>query len=461
MNPDKSTMETITVPELVKKVNQFAGALFGNLLENNSGENLVFSPYSVFTLLMLAADASAGKTQTEITHAVLNRLRFDPSLAALRDIQDQLMKETAFSSANAVIVRADKKDTVNPDYPDHLREIFNGELFAGENSVQTVNEWACRNSNGMIRNLADDSMKESLVCLLNACTFLAGWGKKYKDISVQYSDFHNGDGSVSRIAMLNSYERTYIENKFFIGFAKPYAGDAFSYIVLLPKNGMQFTKEALESIDYSCCLCGQTNTIAKVIMPEFQVSSDYDLIDICKKLGIRTIFTPQADFSPMTSDWLMAEAVRHKAHIKVDRAGTEAAAVAAMHMCVGGIPARFPEEKEVIVDRPFIYAIVHHDTGLPVFAGMVNCLESVKLRKEQEKPMTKETAIKLARECAENNGPILGIKEYDDIFVITFVKGWDTIIVNKSTGKAVWEQDLPEEEAIRIARRPFTPHYKP
>ena len=69
--------------------------------------------------------------------------------------------------------------------------------------------------------------------------------------------------------------------------------------------------------------------------------------------------------------------------------------------------------------------------------------------------MTKERAIELAREYSGNNGPVLDVKEYEDIFVVTFRSGWDTYIVNKETEEVIDEQDLPEEEAISIAKRPY------
>lgn len=69
--------------------------------------------------------------------------------------------------------------------------------------------------------------------------------------------------------------------------------------------------------------------------------------------------------------------------------------------------------------------------------------------------MTKEKAIELAKGYSGYSGGILGVKEYDDIFVITFRCGWETYIVNKDTGEVLNEQELPEEEAIAIARRPY------
>ena len=65
------------------------------------------------------------------------------------------------------------------------------------------------------------------------------------------------------------------------------------------------------------------------------------------------------------------DAIIHKAHIEVDRKGTKVAAVS-MGVVVCGCAPSLEEYKSVRLDRPFIYAIVHNLTGLPVFAGIVN-----------------------------------------------------------------------------------------
>lgn len=75
----------------------------------------------------------------------------------------------------------------------------------------------------------------------------------------------------------------------------------------------------------------------------------------------------------MSSEWLKADAVIHKARIEVDRQGTKASAVSAM-VVVAGCAPDYDRIKYVALNRPFLYAIVHEKTGLPVFAGILNRL---------------------------------------------------------------------------------------
>ena len=211
---------------------------------------------------------------------------------------------------------------------------------------------------------------------------------------MENEDFHNFDGTISRVKMLRSSESTYFENGDYIGFAKPYKGGRFSYVALLPKEENGFTKESLRALNFSECLAGTENVIARVLMPEFHCSTDYNLTGFLKQRGIRTVFTPLADFSPLSSAWLKAEAVMHKAYIEVDRQGTKAAAVTSMMGFAGAAPFEFPEIREVRIDRPFLYFIVHQKTGVPVFAGRIQHLDPLS---DNEDRLTDQEKERLCR----------------------------------------------------------------
>ena len=105
-------------------------------------------------------------------------------------------------------------------------------------------------------------------------------------------------------------------------------------------------------------------------MPEFTYDFGEDLTGICRDIGIATLFTPEAEFSPMSSERLKVDSIIHKAHIEVDRMGTKAAAVTMAFAVAGCAPDM--NYKEVCLDRPFVYAIMNTETGLPVFTGIFN-----------------------------------------------------------------------------------------
>jgi serpin B len=79
-----------------------------------------------------------------------------------------------------------------------------------------------------------------------------------------------------------------------------------------------------------------------------------------------------ADLSGITgAEPLHVGAVAHKAYIDVDERGTEAAAATAV-MIMASAALRMPPPVTMVVDRPFLFAIIDTATGLPLFLGQVS-----------------------------------------------------------------------------------------
>ena len=113
-----------------EKYNDFARQLLWKYYEENNDQNIVMSPFSVLTLLVIAADATAGETRNEVLKALSEDLENDDIISLICKIQSVLTEGHALSSANAVCVQHSIKDTITPDYPDFLQTQFGGEFFS-------------------------------------------------------------------------------------------------------------------------------------------------------------------------------------------------------------------------------------------------------------------------------------------------------------------------------------------
>ena len=350
-------------------------------------ENMVFSPFSIFMLLSIAADSVDGETRQQVLDVIGADLPFEEYRDMISVMQSTFMDEGTqdlekkgcttggnLVSSNAVCVQEKIKSSITPGYEDRIAK-YQGRLFASKDIARDVNAWVNEKTKGMIPKVADESMSQMMACMMNAIAFEADWQKKYEEDDIGEGDFTNADGSVSEVQMLDSTEHTYIENEFFTGFVKPYKGNNYSYMALLPKKkGPSFRKRSLNSINFTKLLEDSIRMKVYVTMPEFKYDFGKDLTSLFKTMGIEKLFSPQADFSPMSSEWLKMEAILHKAHIEVDSKGTKAAAVTIGIVTCGCAPV-MEEYRTVTLDRPFIYAIIHNETGLPVFAGIMNHAE--------------------------------------------------------------------------------------
>ena len=104
-------------------------------------------------------------------------------------------------------------------------------------------------------------------------------------------------------------------------------------------------------------------------LPRFTFTDDLELAQPLTKLGMGPLFS-HGDFSPMSPSVRAVSRVIHKAMIKVNEKGTEAAAATGVIMTRAAI-VRLPT-MEFRADRPFGFAIVNARTGEPLFMGVMN-----------------------------------------------------------------------------------------
>lgn len=362
-------MKTI---EYNAKYNEIARLFLERFAKGKKNENIVFSPMSIILLLGIVADAVQGEARDEILDVIGGDFYYEDLLTVLKKIQAEATKTGSLMSSNAVCVKESISKSIRPEYSNRLKDIFEGKLFMSADIVRDVNAWVKEKTKGMIEKAADESMNQMMACLMNAIAFGAEWMEEYEDDDIHEDEFNNADGTVSEVQMLESAEDTYIEDEFFTGFVKPYKDEKYAYMALLPKKkkSASFLHRALNQIDFSKLFSEATYETVYVTMPEYKYDFGEDLTGLLKNMGISTLFTPEADFSPMSSEWLKVDAIVHKAHIEVDRQGTKAAAVTMAFVVAGCAPSM--DFKSVVLDRPFVYAIMNTETKLPVFAGIFN-----------------------------------------------------------------------------------------
>ena len=115
---------------------------------------------------------------------------------------------------------------------------------------------------------------------------------------------------------------------------------------------------------------------AQVSMPEFKAEYGLTMNDVLKKMGMEKAFSDTAEFNDMITDDsapVKIGLVNHRAMIEVDRSGTKAAASTIVGM--DKMTAAPSESFVVCLDRPFVYAIVDLESGVPVFLGVQNSMK--------------------------------------------------------------------------------------
>lgn len=149
----------------------------------------------------------------------------------------------------------------------------------------------------------------------------------------------------------------------------------FSMFVFLPdeRDGMATMVDVITAAPgYLYSVLPTETKLVQINLPKFEVSLDWDLGSDLRRLGLTLPFSRKVgdlrgmykqDDGPPT----FLTKIAHKAIIKVNEEGTEAAAV--MTALRGGGP--MPDHVEFIAEHPFTFIIMEERSGVIVFAGHV------------------------------------------------------------------------------------------
>lgn len=359
------------------------------LLQNNAaealkkGENVLVSPESVLCALAMTANGAAGDTLSEMQSVLCGDMSLDEFNKNMSEFNQKLTgsDKVKFSIADSIWIRDNaERIQMKEDFLALNKKYYDAESFLAafdSKTVQDINGWVKNHTNNMIDKLIDEISDDAVAYLINAIAFEGKWKLQYQDDDImENQDFTNAAGVKEKATMLVGSEREYICDDKAKGFIKGYEGNRYAFMAILPNKGVsvsdylqQLTGEKLLSLYQNRKYNYRVNTK----MPEFSYDYSSCLRETLEKMGIHKAFMGEADFSNMAvtdTGYLYIDEVLHKTHIELDRNGTKAAAVTAVIMEAAA--AVTEKEVNVSLTRPFLYAIIDTETGIPVFMGAVN-----------------------------------------------------------------------------------------
>jgi serpin B len=215
--------------------------------------------------------------------------------------------------------------------------------------------------------------------LLNAVYFFAEWADQFNEAATKTEPFYLLPGAKVKsvqVQMMHGLRTLPYAKDTALGVEAveiPYR--EMSMLVLLPQAGKLqslergLTEDLLDRIDKQLRV-----REVELGLPKFEMESGYGLRETLQTLGLRTMFDREAaDFGGITDDpeGLFISEVIHRARIRVDEYGTEAAAATAVVAVGAAAFGEPPKPIPFIVDRPFVFFIRDDQTGVILFAGRV------------------------------------------------------------------------------------------
>lgn len=367
----------------------FALDLYQRLRERDG--NLFFSPHSISVALAMTYAGARGATaeqMAEVLHFTLEDAALHRAFNAL-DLMLAAQSATVAEDTRELFelhvansLWAEQEATFLPEFLDTLAQNYGAGLnlvsfrTASEAARQAINAWVEAQTEERIRDLIPEGGVDSLtrLVLANAIYFNAGWSYPFeKDLTAE-GDFTALSGAVQRAPLMRwstSNSLAYAQGEGYQAVELPYKGGDASMVLLVPDAGNFEDFEAeLTGARLQELIAGLERRSVALTLPAFEVEASFKLAAALQELGMTEAFDPvAADFSGMTgiAD-LYIGAVFHKAFVRVDEAGTEAAAATAVVMQLKGMPVN---DVELTVDRPFIYLIRDTQSGAVLFLGRV------------------------------------------------------------------------------------------
>jgi serpin B len=368
--------------------NQFAFELFRQGAP--AGQNAVISPLNVRHALALAWAGAGGQTREAMASAMhfsggseaedAQHLALAGLVAHALTAQGEADERPEVSFASRIWVQEGLglTDGFRPRIEAAYGSGFEAIDIGGdpEGARGRINQWVSGQTRDRIPEvLPMGSISGDTRLVLSAAVYLnAGWVGPFEPESTRDGSFTLAGGEPVDVPMMHQTRwRDHAVTDSYTAVELPYANSPLAMLVVMPTAATleQFESE-MDAPAWAAIVESLGSAEVRLTMPKFEFDTAADLSDPLRAMGMGVAFTENADFSRMTRDEeLMIGGVFHGAFLRVDEAGTEAAAATAVTMNVTSAPMEEPEPVVVTIDRPFMLAIRDRETGAVLFLGRV------------------------------------------------------------------------------------------
>jgi serpin B len=353
--------------------------------------NLAMSPASISAALAMTFGGARAETEAQMKKVLhvegsrdqvtsewgkLSRALQNPSRPLSLRIANRLFGEKSVKFEQPFIDKT-QADFAAPLEPNDFVNAF-------EPARAHINGWVEDQTERRIKELLPPGAldKYTRLVLVNAIYFLADWAEPFEKTATYDATFEVAPGTQKKTPMMHQGGQSHrlAQADGVKVLQLEYKGRDTSMLVILPnqKNGLAEVEKSLTAVKLEAWRAALAPEKVSITLPRFEVAPtpSMSLGEDLKALGMPDAFDrDKADFTGIANpadkrERLRIDKVFHKAFVKVDEKGTEAAAATAVVMAKGGGPPPAPAI-EFVADHPFVFAIVDNATGLVLFIGRV------------------------------------------------------------------------------------------
>jgi serpin B len=363
----------------VRRDNLFAFDLYGRI--RGVPGNLVCSPLSIATALGMTWVGARGQTAAEMAK-VLHLDEPGPGalegMSALASAYRTPDPSVTLRMANRLFL--EKSFVFDASYVSRVEGAFGASLepvdfvHEFEASRGVINAWVAKETDGRILDLLPHGSvdRKTRLVLTNAIYFLGEWATTFPVAATRPAPFSTRASSQKDVPTMHTSDKfRFVAADGVKLLELPYRGLGVAKDVILPDDvdGLG-PLEARLSLDLLNGWLSAAHELKVVVsLPKFTAApaSPLALKPILSAMGMPLVFTRDADLGGIGRDLDVSE-VFHKAFVKVDEKGTEAAAATAV---IGRQHLAVRRPVEFRADHPFLFLLRDLRTGLVLFMGRV------------------------------------------------------------------------------------------
>lgn len=366
-------IENKLTPDADAAVRDFGYKTASQILSTTEG-NTVVSPVSLYFALSLAASGARGETQSEM----LNALGFD-NAETLSEQSGKLYRRlytddeyTKLKIANSLWIDDICKLNNESGFAENAAKSFYASShqvdFQKTETAELISKWISDNTNGLLKPEINTGTEE-ILSIINTIYFKTEWTDRFDKTKNTEDIFHGTNGDKTTTFMNETYGSHGFQRG--DGWTKSSLGlkGGGSAIFILPDENVDVrslidTPEKVKALfdDSGDSMCGEV--VFKI--PKLETDTDLQLSETLKALGVKSAFEQNADFSGITSDMAFISNIRQQTKFSMNEDGIEAASFTSIEYCGAAMPT---DKAEIILDRPFIYAVNNSSGGL-LFIGI-------------------------------------------------------------------------------------------
>jgi serpin B len=375
--------QTATLNAAAEADDAFGDDLYRVLTEDTA--ETVFSPASIACALQMTLCGARGDTAAELARA----LHLDGPSAAADGLTllTSLFGDVAarglvtFRAPNTMWVQAGL--ALLPQFTAQLRDaaavaVHDADFAAAPEAARSeINRVIAEQTAGKITDLLPPGSIDRLsrLVLANAVYLKAAWAQTFNEKATGDAPFYpdGPDRPSATVRMMHgTATRSYLSRDGYQAVLLPYADARLAMAIVLPDGPLAALRPVIAAEGLRGLLAGGTRNQVTLSLPRFRLEARFDLIPVLRQLGVQLAFSGDGDFGGIAEgEALRIGAIAHQAYIDVDERGTEAAAATAVAFAASAV-MRPPPKVTMTVDRPFLFAIVDTQTGLPLFLGQVS-----------------------------------------------------------------------------------------